>query len=330
MIEADSPASLGAALSQLGGNLATEIQPLRDRLVNIVAELEAGLDFTEEDIQFISHEDVLLQLSEIENALAHFQSRLVTRSTSKHLPRAVLVGMPNSGKSTLFNTLCGAPRAIVSNQPGTTRDYLEHTISVHGMECMLIDTAGWENLIDDTPRALAQQQLHQCLNSAQLALYCVESNNESTDELMKHLVSIAPRELKWMRVVTKCEDSSTQPCAADASKPSNASQTVVRVSCHRGEGMDQLKQVIATELRGESEPIDPIAVVHHTAVRCQHALENALTNVRLALELANDQIGDELVAAELRLALDELSAIIGEVHSDDILGEIFSRFCIGK
>ncbi len=94
--------------------------------------------------------------------------------------------------------------------------------------------------------------------------------------------------------------------------------------------MDQLKQVIATELRGESEPIDPIAVVHHTAVRCQHALENALTNVRLALELANDQIGDELVAAELRLALDELSAIIGEVHSDDILGEIFSRFSSGN
>ncbi len=195
VIEADSQHSLKTALSQLGGNFGTSHRALRAMLIDVVAELEAGLDFVDEDIQFISAEQIVVQLQTVGRQLEEFAARLDTRSSTDRAPQVVLAGLPNSGKSSLFNAICRQPLAIVADIPGTTRDYLQHRIQLHShqgridlvaqshprtrshhtkSEFDLIDTAGWEEMSGATPRAMAQAQLAKCLKQAQLGLLCID------------------------------------------------------------------------------------------------------------------------------------------------------------
>jgi tRNA modification GTPase len=337
VIEADSPAALQTALAQLGGNLAPAIQPLRATLVNIVAELEAALDFVDEDIEFIARHSVITQLEEVQAALADFGQRLVTRSTTDIVPRAALVGLPNSGKSSLFNALCEEQVAIVADVPGTTRDYLERRIDAEGVEVDLIDTAGWEELRGDSPRAQAQQKLLDCLASADVCLLCIDSGQPCAPaEIDRILASIQRSPSQWLLVATKrdLKGSSAESLIAieeQVARHFPLAAPPISTSARTAEGLDALRAAIAIATRQVSSAASPLAVVHHTAVRCRAALAAAMRGVQEALATARDQwAGEELIAAELRLVLDDLATIIGEVHSDDVLGEIFSRFCIGK
>ncbi|MCC6509643.1 MAG: 50S ribosome-binding GTPase [Pirellulaceae bacterium] len=349
VIEADSPAQLQTALTQLGGNLAPAVRPLRQHIIEIVAELEAGLDFVDEDIQFISLDQVIGQLEQIQAELDQFSLRLDTRSTSDLALKVVLAGLPNSGKSSLFNALCGKELAIVADVAGTTRDYLEHRIELDKLSVDLIDTAGWEELQDDSPRALAQGQLLNCLSRADLCILCIDSSlpidRQSVDGA---LAKIRPHPKAWLVVGTKHDQANRQhdqangpadeALAAISNHLVGAGFAPIQTSSRLGWGLKELQEAIQTHLSLSQanpstpslEATSPLIVVHQTAVRCRSALGAARLGVAAALDIARTGGGEELIAAELRLVLDELATIIGEVHSDDILGEIFSRFCIGK
>jgi tRNA modification GTPase len=337
VIEADSPDSLRTALMQLGGNLAPAVEPLRATLINIVAELEAALDFVDEDIEFIARDSVVRQLEQVRAALGDFSQRLVTRSTTDIVPRAALVGLPNSGKSSLFNALCEAQLAIVADIPGTTRDYLERRIDVDGTEIDLIDTAGWEELQGDSPRAQAQRKLLDCIASADVGLLCIDSHQPcELAELARILSNIERGPRQWLLVATK-RDLSQLPADPVTDMAQFLGSRVllaappIGTSARTAAGLDALRAAIAVAVGRAASPSAPLALVHHTAVRCRAALAAAIRGVEEALAIARDEWGgDEFIAAELRLVLDDLATIIGEVHSDDVLGEIFSRFCIGK
>lgn len=343
VIEADSQQTLRTALTQLGGNLAPAVAPLRATVIHIVAELEAALDFVDEDIEFITRESVIAQLEQVRAALTDFSQRLVTRSTTDIVPRTALVGLPNSGKSSLFNALCGAELAIVADIPGTTRDYLERRIKADGAEVDLVDTAGWEELEGDSPRAQAQQKLLDCIAAADLCILCIDGSQPfdvaELDRILSH-IEAGPRQ--WLLVATKQDLVATSaalpaPIAEIAEVAEHLRRCVplaaapIATSAQTSQGLDVLRIEIANALEQTASTAAPLAVVHHTAVRCRAALAAALRGVEEALQVARDELGgEELIAAELRLVLDELATIIGEVHSDDVLGEIFSRFCIGK
>ena len=347
VIEADSEQSLRTALSQLGGNLAPAIAPLRASLIDIVAELEAGLDFVDEDIQFISNQQVISQLREVSRQLEQFAARLDTRSSTDRVPQVVLTGLPNSGKSSLFNALCQQSLAIVSDIPGTTRDYLQHRVKVQSAEFDLIDTAGSEELDEPTPRAMAQAQLAHCLAQAQLGLLCIELTcPELARDYWEQLQATAACS-RWLVVGTKsdlCDEqelANAQAVLNDVKRQLNAAGLVLTCSSHFDENhsrrsIERLMESIARELLRMDHGVHdgdwagPLAVVHETAVRCRAALSAARSGIAAALEMAECGGGEELITAELRLVLDDLATIIGEVHSDDVLGEIFSRFCIGK
>ena len=347
VIEADSQASLRAALSQLGGNLAPAIAPLRASLIEIVAELEAGLDFVDEDIQFISNQQVIAQLQEVSRQLEQFADRLDTRSSTDRVPQVVLTGLPNSGKSSLYNAICRQPLAIVSNIPGTTRDYLQHRVSVHDVEFDLVDTAGSEELDEPTPRAQAQAQLARCLAEAQLGLLCIDMTCPETANKVWQSLKATSTVPRWLIVGTKSDLCSGKELAEaervlrDVQQQLSAADMVITCSSHPDpnhslRSVGHLINCIARDLdevEGKVQDRDgagPLAVVHETAVRCRAALSAARAGIAAALEMAECSGGEELIAAELRLVLDDLATIIGEVHSDDVLGEIFSRFCIGK
>lgn len=321
VIEAETSDDLTAALQQLGGNISKPVRRLRDRLVELTAHLEAGLDFVEEDIEFISSAELTKGLQGIAAELAAISEQLRSRGARARSVSVVLVGLPNSGKSSLLNALVGSERAIVSPQAGTTRDAVTARINVGGLQVELTDTAGIEELQEHSPRATAQEILRERLQRADVALLCLDLNQPPTAEWLQtqqaSLQVLVPRVL-W--VGTKAD------LAHDTSL---ASRCVATVSAHDAASIRGLQRQLAQTLHESRGQLNSDAM-HATATRCRGALELAQAAIVRGLELVAHEAGEELVASELRIAIDDLSAVIGEVHSEDILGEIFGRFCIGK
>lgn len=320
VIEADDENELSFALGQLAGNLSQPIRLLKEELVELVAHLEAGLDFVEEDIEFISSKKLVSDLSSIDQRLESILNQVKSRGTRNRTPQVVLVGLPNAGKSTLFNCLLDATRAIVTNQAGTTRDAITARVVLAGMEIDLVDTAGFEDLDDDSPRALAQNMLDSRVANADVTVYCIDQS--MTQDWQWHTTRI--EELKSLGEVlvvgTKADLARAEPeyMAFD-----------LEVSCHQGEPLDELREAIANRLKSEHSQRHSDAL-HYTMIRCSDGVGRARAAIQRAVECARMTAGEELIASELRLSLDELSSVIGEVHTEDILGEIFGRFCIGK
>ncbi len=321
VIEAEGAEELQAALSQLGGNLSRPVRSLRDQLLELIAHLEAGLDFVEEDIQFISPAELTRQLRLINEQIIQLTNQIDSRDARARTAQVVLVGLPNAGKSSLFNALVGGQRVIVSSQAGTTRDVISQPISIDGLPLELVDTAGLEELQGQSPRATAQLALRQRLRHADLALLCVDATAPADRQAVQaHRQWLAEFNLAVMVVGTKADQMSNASLREDFD---------LLVSSQTGSGLSELRQAIVCQASEHHRAFQSEAM-HLTAMRCHKSLTQARSTLQQAIELSELDSGEELIANELRLALDDLSAIIGEVHSEDILGQIFSRFCIGK
>jgi tRNA modification GTPase len=316
VIDARSNTELQVALKQLAGGLAGPLHALRDQLLDLLAHLEAGLDFVEEDIQFISADQLDRQLQTAADAIEKLVNQLGRRSESSAEPRVVVRGLPNVGKSSLFNALVGAERSIVSPAASTTRDYVAMRISVAGHSVLLIDTAGVEETSRESLGSAAQRMTDDQFESAALELFCVDSTRPLTDWERQQLRDKAGR--SRIVVFTKCD----QLRRMDWIGPAQITSSI------DGTGLPQLRNAIAEHL--DRTMNDESAVVGSTAVRCADALRQVREGLVRARSLVRDGGGEELVAAELRSALDHLGIVVGTVYTDDILDRIFSRFCIGK
>ena len=316
VIDAHGAAALQTALRQLAGGLTQPLAALRSSLIDLLADLEAGLDFVEEDIEFVSRDEVLRR---VDNAAAEVQSligRLSHRGEAASLPRLVLVGPPNSGKSSLFNALVqqfGTGRsqpALVSNRAGTTRDFLAARLALGDIQCELVDTAGIEqasaaSLLNAAAQELALDQGRR----ADLLLRCVDATSQYVDEPSGNSEGVI--------IFTKCDLQSPIGGAG------------IATSAHTGAGLPAL----ATELRVRTIELaaeEKSGLVAGTSARCAESLQSARDGLARLRQLVIESAGDELVAAELRDVLNHLGRVVGAVYTDDILGQIFGRFCIGK
>ncbi|HBE70692.1 MAG TPA: tRNA uridine-5-carboxymethylaminomethyl(34) synthesis GTPase MnmE, partial [Planctomycetaceae bacterium] len=289
-------------------------------LVEVAAHVEAALDFVDEDIQFIEPQELRIRLNDTVQQLRAILDRLSARGTRSRLPQVMLVGLPNAGKSSLFNALVGRSRAIVSEQAGTTRDLVSAHVQLGGIECVLADTAGIEEWEELSPRKLAQDQLNRSVASADLVLVCFDCrypNDHAHAQQLLSKVGVQPQ--RQLAVATKSD-----------LMPQRVSVVADALTCHVDQQLvEELRNLLVQQIERIQGELQSDSL-HRTMVRCSTLVSSALAAIERALELLGDPFGDELVASELRHAIDELSAVIGEVHSDDILGEIFSRFCIGK
>lgn len=326
VIEADEANDLEHALGQLAGNISQPVKHLKDEVVGLCARLEAGLDFVEEDIEFISTEELTLQLSSILSRLNAISEQLTTRGSRNRIPTAVIVGLPNAGKSTLFNRLCNQDRAIVSQRAGTTRDAIRSNINVFDQRIELVDTAGIEELANATPRALAQTVLKSRLAEADLIVFCIARSESLDPNWYRSQLDSLKAQGPVLTVGTKTDlavhshdapDTIDRPCF-DVVTASNDEDS-----------LNTIRDLIHAKL-AESNANKRSEAMHQTIIRCRKSLTEACGCIQSAIENAESMIGEEIVAADLRLAIIELSSVIGEVHTEDILGEIFSRFCIGK
>ncbi len=320
LIAAQTRLSLRAARSQLEGVLGRRTTEARDALLETLAHLEAWIDFPEEDID--PQTGTLLR-SRVRAVLATVDSLLATADQGRILRegvRTVIFGAPNVGKSSLLNRLLGCDRAIVSDLAGTTRDTIEETINLHGIPLRLVDTAGLREAADHLEAQGIQRSMRQI---------------EAADLLLEIADASEPRP-----VVTGMPDDSALPAASAkhllvlnkfdlGEHPSWAGTPALRLSCSSGEGFDALALAIRDLLHfGEVDWGD-----HAVAINARHqaSLLAARGALLEALLLLDDPAADpELAAIDLRGALDALGEIPGRVDTEDLLGVIFSRFCIGK
>jgi tRNA modification GTPase len=307
VIEADTRDDLRQALDQLAGGLAKPMQALREDLLNLLADVEAGLDFSDEDIRFVESKEMLLRLGNAMAKVNLLSRQLQGRGLAGRPFRVVLVGRPNAGKSSLFNALT-AGMALVSPTPGTTRDYLVGTLRVADTIIEVTDTAGWQSP-DDSISQQAQSLARAQAAEADLLMLCLEAGLELNSQDLKLLRQDRPPVLA---VATKCDLAATGP-------------DQLATSAITGIGIKTLTSKLADLARGRKDP--PLAP---SASRCRHHLDACLAHLRQAHGLALDNDLPELLALELREALQELGEMAGTVYTDDLLDRVFSRFCIGK
>jgi tRNA modification GTPase len=317
----------------------------------LLADLEAGLDFVDEDIEFVDRGEVIRRLVQAETEVNSLVEQIEHRRGQSVEFQVVLVGVPNAGKSSLVNAIAKKSVSIISDEPGTTRDYVRTRLEIGSALLDLLDTAGLESLdtagldmqdkqsptdassssaaLTSTPRAIAQEKTWEQLNEADLIILCVplDQADSSVGLDQARLQQALHGKRVWgVRTKLDCWSDSVE-AIHNLAWPIPVERTFCLSSVDR-RGIDELMQGLEQavgEWREES-----IDVVPMTGVRCREALVRGLESLRLAKEAAVESVGEEIIAGELRVALDELGQVAGTVANNDILDALFSRFCIGK
>ena len=334
-IRATTSASLKVAQEQLRGKLSERIGHLRDQLIRLLGNLEAGMDFVEEDITFISSPDLERSLKFLLDDVSTIlktadEGRLVREGLD-----VAIVGKPNVGKSSLLNALLETDRAIVSPVPGTTRDVLEEGVKILGVSVRLIDTAGLRDTQNEVEKegirrtTQASEQAGLVLivvdGSQELSRYDVEIIKKNFDKKKIIVLNKADLPLKISEATLKSLLLS-EPAAEG--QEFSAFQRIVTMSAKTGMGLEKLRQEIRSLAYGPF--LESGAHVLITRLRHKLALERAREGLTNALNALEQQFPGDCVALDLRVALDALGEIIGAVTTEDILDHIFKEFCIGK
>ena len=322
LIRAKTDLSLKAAANMLLGGLSEKIRKLRNSIAQILAEIEASIDFPDEDLDFMPPDEIMERL----NAAAEEMKRLLETAKEGRIlregVRAVIAGKPNVGKSSLLNRLLSEERAIVTDIPGTTRDSIEEYINIGGIPVRIIDTAGIR-LTTDPVELEGVKRSKRMIEMADLVLAMFDSSQELTEEDFELLKLISD---KPALIVMNKIDLPSRISSEDLAKHSN--RRIVRISALKEIGMDELKaEIVKLITGGRVIPSDPSVAIN---LRHRDALRRALESLSYAMDSIGRGEPPELIAVDLRGALNCLGEIVGAVTSEEILDRIFSQFCIGK
>jgi tRNA modification GTPase len=317
LIASQSQQAHQVALQQLRGNFSSELKELRQQLMNFASLVELELDFSEEDVEFADRTQLKQLVEEVLLVLHRLASSFALGNALKNGVPVALVGAPNTGKSTLLNQLLGEDRAIVSDIAGTTRDVIEETLNIDGILFRLIDTAGIRET-EETIESIGIARSHQKIALASIVLCMADAS--SPDQLndvntwtqtlreqfpQKHILSIANK-----------IDLSTQEIACD-----------LAISAKSGLGITALKDKLVQLINNGFDSSQETIIVN---VRHHDALLKTISALEKAKEGIITQVSGDFIAMDIRQAMFHLGTITGDISSDDLLGNIFSKFCIGK
>lgn len=333
-IQATTSSSLKAAQCQLRGDLAGEVNRLRSELIRLLAHIEAGMDFVEEDITFIETNDLRSSLECVNDDLLKLLDSFKEGRIIREGIKVAIIGCPNVGKSSLLNSLLRVDRAIVSPQAGTTRDVLDEVVSIKGMAVRVVDTAGLRETRDPV-EGEGVRRTRTAISEADLLLVVIDSSRPLTkdDQQILREYSLYPRLVVLNKrdlhpEITEQDLKQHLNNTSDQSANDQKDVPIVWLSAKTGVGMEELRETIRAQvLRSDFEPGASILV---TKLRHQAALQRAKDSILQALGSLEKQMAGEFLALDMRTALDCLGEVTGEVNHEDILDRIFRDFCIGK
>ena len=308
LIDAQTVAQARVAAAQLGGSLARAVAPAKSRLIGLIAGMEAGIDFAEDDLEVMASADVLSAIEEIASPLEKLAATYSYGRVVREGFTLALVGAPNAGKSSLFNALLQQERAIVTADAGTTRDTLRERVAIGGVPVTLVDTAGLRDAPAGEAEALGIARTREVMAEADLVV--VVSCGDAGPEIAGAL-----------RVRSKWDLERTN---TEVTEDSQRCTEEIRTSAKTGEGIAELRAAIVARLGGggEGEMI--------TNLRQFTALTGALEGLRTGTAAVRAGVPHEMVLLDLYGALGELDGLTGATGSEEILGRIFAEFCIGK
>jgi tRNA modification GTPase len=334
LIHSRTELALAAANEQLAGKLSQRINRLRDDLMHTLAHVEAHIDFPDEDITPDTKAQLLRRL---ENGVELMDELLRTANEGQILRRgirAAIVGRPNVGKSSLLNQLLGKDRAIVSPVPGTTRDTIEETANIRGLPVVFIDTAGLREARDEIEREGIRRS-RESLASAEFILHVLDASEPLTEADENYLAEFAGKKRILVRNKTDLPVKLNLPNGG-ANVPASRNERLVRsfappiidVSCLSGQGIEALKDAVKELVWSGEINAGMLQVMINS--RHQDALNRARAAARQTIDALRGDVTLELVAMDLRTAVNAVGEIVGKTATEDLLDSIFSQFCIGK
>ena len=338
LIASTSKASHRLAMSQLKGDFSNELANLRNKLLKLATLMELELDFSEEDVEFADRSELLALCNEVDDMMTRLTDSFAVGNAVKNGVPVAIVGETNAGKSTLLNALLHEERAIVSDISGTTRDTVEGVMNISGVTFRFIDTAGLRETHDIVERMGIERTIEQLKKSA-IALWLIDPmvSAEHIEELAKRLMPVCKGK-KLAVLVNKSDvvDPFTLSKVMEwgalmVQKYGNGvewnNHDLWAISARLGTNMERLEEFL---VRSAAMPSISSGDVVVTNVRHYEALNRALANIREVKQSLAAGISGDLVSEHLRAAIHNLSEIVGEVTNDEVLGNIFANFCIGK
>ncbi len=329
LIASESKASHAVAMQQMRGGFSQKIKVLRDRLLHFISLVELELDFSEEDVEFADRKELTKLVTDVKELVDSLKDSFQLGNVLKSGVPVAIIGRPNVGKSTLLNALLNEERAIVSEIEGTTRDAIEDTVVIEGITFRFIDTAGIRETAD-TIENLGIRKTYQKIDQSSIIMLLVEASDEA-ELINKSLVAIR-KQLKdsqhLLLVINKSDLAETDtPDEMLSSIQLEESEKAVLISANKQTGISKLVSLLLEQINLGSLRHQDVIISN---IRHFNALNSASESLERVLSGLTEQIPQDLLAQDIRGTLHYLGEITGEVTTDEILGNIFKNFCIGK
>lgn len=320
LIASDSEISHQAAMNQMRGGFSEEIKKLREQLIHFASMVELELDFSEEDVEFANRDQLKELIYTIRRVIDALLSSFQLGNVIKNGVPTVIAGKPNAGKSKLLNVLLNEEKAIVSDIPGTTRDFIEDEIILGGISFRFIDTAGLRET-KDIIESMGVERTREKMRTASLIIYLFDVNTYDEEDLIKDLKELQSLEVPHVVVGNKIDKSE------DYKEEFRNFDGITYISASEKSGIDELKDQLLEMVNTQAVKSGNTIV---TNMRHYESLQKTKEALNSVLDAIGHNLSGDLLAEDIRLALFHLGEITGEITTDDLLDNIFSKFCIGK
>ncbi|MEQ9403558.1 MAG: tRNA uridine-5-carboxymethylaminomethyl(34) synthesis GTPase MnmE [Cyclobacteriaceae bacterium] len=319
LIASENASMQQTAMNQMRGGFSGEIKNLREQLVHFASMIELELDFAEEDVEFADRKGLISLIDKIQVLIKSLIASFEYGNAIKNGIPTVIAGKPNAGKSTLLNALLNEEKAIVSSIPGTTRDFIEDQLVIDGIAFRFIDTAGLRET-DDEIESIGVARTQEKMQQASLVIYLIDLENDSIVEVKEQIIDLKKSSVPFLIVGNKADSGNSELV-----EWLNGKEGSIMISAKEKKNLDELRGRLKSFVAAPSQSDVVVTNARHlqSLQQTNEALDRVINGI-------NSGISNDLVAQDIRSALYHLGEITGEVTTDDLLENIFSKFCIGK
>ena len=323
IIDAKSEKEAKAGIKQLEGELSKQIKQIKQEIMDVMVNLEVTIDYPEYDVEEVTKEQIETMLNKVESKLKKLEKSFDDGKLIKEGIKTAIIGKPNAGKSSLLNAILKENRAIVTEYEGTTRDTIEEFITINGIPLKLIDTAGIRNAKDEVEK-IGIEKSREIAQNADLIIAIFDSNRELTEE-DKEILKIIENK-KSIILLNKID---LEPVTTIENKEfEGIKEKIIRISTVTGEGIEELKTKITQLFNLKEIELDNEVVI--TNLRHKNLISKAIENTKKAEQTLKENMPIDIVSINIKEILENLNTITGEEVSEEIINEIFAKFCLGK